>query len=69
VRARGDEAGRRRTLVVGDDLSLEIVLARRTGARTALVLTGISGAAGVASRPAERRPDTVVTSVAELPFA
>jgi len=58
----------RRTLVVGDDLGLEIVMARRAGARTALVLTGISALADVDRLPAARRPDTVAASVAELPF-
>jgi len=57
-----------RTLVVGDDLGLEIVMARRAGARTALVLTGISALADVDRLPAARRPDTVAASVAELPF-
>ena len=56
----------RRTLVVGDDLELEIVMARRAGARTALVLTGISTAADVDRLPADRRPDVVATAVSEL---
>ena len=58
----------RRTLVVGDDLNLEIVMARRAGARTALVLTGISTAADVDRLPADRRPDVVATAVSELPL-
>jgi NagD protein len=58
----------RRTLVVGDDLGLEIAMARKAGARTALVLTGISRAADVDALPAERRPDAVADAVAELPF-
>jgi HAD superfamily hydrolase (TIGR01450 family) len=58
----------RRTLVVGDDLGLEIAMARSAGARTALVLTGISSAAEVEALPAGRRPDAVARAVAELPF-
>jgi HAD superfamily hydrolase (TIGR01450 family) len=57
-----------RTLVVGDDLDLEIAMARRAGARTALVLTGISSAADVDALPADRRPDVVAAAVAELPL-
>jgi HAD superfamily hydrolase (TIGR01450 family) len=58
----------RRTLVVGDDLGLEITMARRAGARTALVLTGISSSADADDLQADRRPDTVAASVAELQF-
>jgi NagD protein len=58
----------RRMLVVGDDLSLEIAMARRAGARAALVLTGISRAADVEALPADRRPDVVADTVAQLPF-
>ena len=57
-----------RTLVVGDDLALEIAMARRAGARTALVLTGISRAGDVEALLRERRPDAVAPSVAELPL-
>ncbi len=63
---RALETSPRRTLVVGDDLTLEIAMARRAGARTALVLTGISTAADVERLPAGRRPDAVAASVAEL---
>jgi len=55
-----------RTLVVGDDLDLEIAMARRAGARTALVLTGISTAADVAAQPVARRPDAVGATVGDL---
>ena len=43
-----------RTLVVGDDLELEIAMARRTGARSALVLTGV-GTRSRRRRRARRR--------------
>jgi HAD superfamily hydrolase (TIGR01450 family) len=65
-RARGTKPGR--TLVVGDDLDLEIAMARRAGARSALVLTGISTAADVDRLPADRRPDAVAAAVGDLPF-
>lgn len=58
----------RRTLVVGDDLDLEIAMGRRLGARTALVLTGISRAADVSARPPGRRPDAVLADVTALPL-
>lgn len=59
----------RRTLVVGDDLALEITMARRAGAPSALVLTGISSRADVDRLPPARRPGVVSGSVADLPFA
>jgi HAD superfamily hydrolase (TIGR01450 family) len=65
-RALGTTA--RRTLVVGDDLGLEIAMGRRGGARTALVLTGISQLADVERLPDGHRPDVVADSVAELPL-
>jgi HAD superfamily hydrolase (TIGR01450 family) len=55
-----------RTLVVGDDLDLEITMARRAGARTALVLTGISRRIDVEALPGNRRPDFVAEAIAEL---
>lgn len=55
-----------RTAVVGDDLSLEIAMARRAGARSALVLTGISSAADVAACPPARVPDLVLPDVTAL---
>jgi HAD superfamily hydrolase (TIGR01450 family) len=56
-----------RTLVVGDDLELEIAMARRTGARSALVLTGVGTAAAAAACPPNRRPDAVLADVTALP--
>jgi HAD superfamily hydrolase (TIGR01450 family) len=55
-----------RTAVVGDDLDLEIRMALRAGARTALVLTGISSAADVETREPRRRPQLVLPDVAAL---
>ena len=63
-RALGTTA--RRTLIVGDDLKLEIAMARRGGARAALVLTGISTRAEARQLSQGRQPDHVLRSVAEL---
>lgn len=52
-----------RTAVVGDDLDLEIAMARRLGSPTALVLTGISSQAEAAARP----PDVVLRDVTAFP--
>jgi NagD protein len=56
-----------RTLVVGDDLDLEIAMARRAGAPAALVLTGISSEADVLACPPDRAPDAVLQDVTALP--
>jgi NagD protein len=53
-----------RTLVVGDDLELEIAMARRGGARAALVLTGIAREADIDDG---NRPDVVLPDVTALP--
>lgn len=53
-----------RTAVVGDDLDLEIAMARGAGARSALVLTGISSAAD--ARDPARAPDAVLPDVTAL---
>jgi HAD superfamily hydrolase (TIGR01450 family) len=55
-----------RTLVVGDDLALEIAMARRAGARSALVLTGVGTRAQVDASPPARRPDAVLPDVTAL---
>ena len=57
-----------RSLVVGDDLELEIAMARRAGARSALVLTGVGTQAAAAARPPARRPDAVLADVTALPI-
>ena len=63
-RALGVEPAR--TLVVGDDLALEIAMARRAGARSALVLTGVGTEAEAAACPPARRPDAVLADVSAL---
>jgi NagD protein len=55
-----------RTAVVGDDLRLEIAMARRAGARALLVLTGISTAAEAASAAAARAPHAVLDDIRAL---
>jgi NagD protein len=55
-----------RTLVVGDDLDLEIMMACDGGARAALVLTGISSDDDVAARPPARRPAATLADVTHL---
>jgi HAD superfamily hydrolase (TIGR01450 family) len=53
-------------VIVGDDLTLEIELGRRTGSLTVLVLTGITGAADLEGLRPELRPDIVLRDVEEL---
>ena len=52
--------------VIGDDLSMDIVLGRMGGSRTVLVRSGISGQIDLAGVPVRRRPDAVVDAVADL---
>ncbi|HEX7082834.1 MAG TPA: HAD hydrolase-like protein [Gaiellaceae bacterium] len=52
-----------RTAVIGDDLRLEIAMARRAGARALLVLTGVSTAAEAAGAPTGRAPHAVLADV------
>jgi HAD superfamily hydrolase (TIGR01450 family) len=53
-------------VVVGDDLRLEIRMAREAGARSVLVLSGSSSAADVDGVARELRPDRVVPDVGAL---
>jgi HAD superfamily hydrolase (TIGR01450 family) len=64
ARALGCEADQ--VAVVGDDLSLEVRMAREAGATSVLVLSGTSTAADVEASPAEQRPDVVVDVVGNL---
>jgi 4-nitrophenyl phosphatase len=54
-----------RTAVVGDDLDLEIAMAKRLGSPTALVLTGISSAED--ARAPNRAPTAVLDDVTSFP--
>ena len=53
-------------VVVGDDPGLEIFMARRSGALSVAVRTGVWGQGDVAELPADHRPDLVVQGVAEI---
>jgi HAD superfamily hydrolase (TIGR01450 family) len=57
----------RRCLFVGDNLRTDVQAAARVGARSALVLSGISRVEDLDASPA--RPDMVLDSVAALPDA
>jgi HAD superfamily hydrolase (TIGR01450 family) len=60
------EVDRERIAVVGDDLELEIRMAREAGAFSVLVLTGSSNSAAVNGTPIEHRPHVVIPSVGDL---
>jgi NagD protein len=53
-------------VVVGDDLHLEIRMAREAGARSVLVLSGSSSMADVDAVPEDVRPDLVLPNIAAL---
>ncbi len=52
-------------LIVGDNLESDILMGRRVGMRTALVLSGVSDRADIVR--AAVKPDHVLESIAELP--
>jgi HAD superfamily hydrolase (TIGR01450 family) len=52
--------------VVGDDVRLEVRMARVAGARSVLVLSGTSSAEEVGATPPEHQPDLVVPVIADL---
>jgi len=52
--------------VVGDDAAMEVELARRGGALSVLLRTGISGAVATEALPERHRPDLHLASVEEL---
>jgi 4-nitrophenyl phosphatase len=55
-----------RLAVIGDDVRLEIAMARATGAKGVLVLTGTSNAADAEALAPGERPDVVVATLADL---
>jgi 4-nitrophenyl phosphatase len=52
--------------VVGDRLDTDILIGRRVGTRTALVLTGVHGREDVDSAPEALRPDLIWATLDEL---
>jgi glycerol 3-phosphatase-2 len=58
--------GARRPLVVGDRLDTDIEGARRAGAASLLVFTGVTDPAGLLAAPPEQRPDLVSADVSGL---
>jgi len=55
-----------RIVVVGDDPSLEVAMARRGGALSVLVTTGITGTEMLAALPEPQRPDIVVDDMSQF---
>lgn len=53
-------------VVIGDGLLTDIAAARRVGARSVLVLTGVSTAEQAAALPAQARPTAIAAGPAEL---
>jgi ribonucleotide monophosphatase NagD (HAD superfamily) len=53
-------------LMVGDRLETDILMGQRAGVRTALVLTGVTRRADLASRPPGARPDYVLDALDDL---
>jgi ribonucleotide monophosphatase NagD (HAD superfamily) len=54
------------TVVIGDDLDLDIALGRLGGSRTILVRSGTSGQVELERVPPRRRPDAAIAGVEEL---
>jgi HAD superfamily hydrolase (TIGR01450 family) len=59
-------ASRDECLVIGDRLDTDIAIGRRVGARTALVLTGVSTREEAERAPEQMRPDVVWETLAEM---
>jgi HAD superfamily hydrolase (TIGR01450 family) len=68
LRTISDQLGAppRELAVIGDDLGMDIALGRLGGSRTILVRTGISSRVELDRVTERRRPDAVVSGVAEL---
>lgn len=53
-------------VVIGDSIQADVLAAKRIGARTILMLTGVTDAAQLEAAPPDRRPDAVARDAAEL---
>jgi HAD superfamily hydrolase (TIGR01450 family) len=67
--ARVAGANPRDAVVIGDGLVTDIAAARAVGARSVLILTGVSSRAEAEALPAELRPTAVAADAAELSAA
>jgi HAD superfamily hydrolase (TIGR01450 family) len=67
--ARAAGADPRDAVVIGDGLVTDIAAARAVGARSVLILTGVSSRAEAEALPAELRPTAVAADAAELATA
>jgi ribonucleotide monophosphatase NagD (HAD superfamily) len=59
-------ASARDAVVIGDGLVTDIAAARAVGARSVLMLTGVSSRADAAALPPERRPTAMAADAGEL---
>jgi ribonucleotide monophosphatase NagD (HAD superfamily) len=59
----------RAAVVIGDGLVTDIAAAHAIGARSVLMLTGVSSREQVDALPVDRRPNAVVADAAELAVA
>ncbi|MGI8704120.1 MAG: HAD hydrolase-like protein, partial [Candidatus Limnocylindrales bacterium] len=64
ARVGGGEPGE--VIVVGDDLTTDIAAAMRVGARSVLMLTGVTSQAQLETTPPNARPTLVARDAAEL---
>jgi NagD protein len=55
-----------KVLVAGDDLTLEVRMARGAGAVGVLITTGLHGQPDAAAAPPTDRPDAVLTGLPDL---
>jgi ribonucleotide monophosphatase NagD (HAD superfamily) len=67
--ARAAGADPRDAVVIGDGLVTDIAAARAVGARSVLILTGVSSRAEAEALPTELRPTAVAADAAELAAA